>query len=182
MPKIIENVREQLLEEAKRQIAEYGYSKTTIRSVSKACGLASGTVYNYFPSKDMLIASVMAEDWKLCLQRMEGYTSEEPERLIHGIYATLSEYIQKYHALFCDKDAVKVYATMFTERHQQLRQQLSVYIRNVCDRASVSDKDFLAEWIAESILTWTIAGKGIEEQYEIIKQLIKSRSECHEQF
>lgn len=173
MPKIIENVRELLLEEAKRQIAEYGYSKTTIRSVSKACGLASGTVYNYFPSKDMLIASVMAEDWKLCLQRMERYASAEPEQLIHGIYTTLLEYIQKYQALFCDKDAVKVYATMFSERHQQLRQQLAVCVRKICDKANVTDKDFLAEWIAEALLTWTVAGKGIDEQYEIIKQLIK---------
>ena len=32
---------------------------------------------------------------------------------------------------------------------------------------------FLAEWIAESLLTWTVAGRGIDEQYEIIKQFIK---------
>ena len=42
MPKIIENVREQLLVEAKRQIAEYGYAKTTVRSVAAACGLGVG--------------------------------------------------------------------------------------------------------------------------------------------
>ena len=45
MPKIIENVREQLIGEAKRQIAENGYAQTTIRSVAKACGLGVGTVY-----------------------------------------------------------------------------------------------------------------------------------------
>ena len=33
MPKLIENVRTQLLLEAKKQIAERGYAKTTIRSV-----------------------------------------------------------------------------------------------------------------------------------------------------
>ena len=63
MPKIIPNIREQLLNEAKKQIAEQGYSKTTIRSVANACNLGVGTVYNYFESKDMLIASFMAEDW-----------------------------------------------------------------------------------------------------------------------
>ena len=51
MPKIIENVREQLLGEAKRQIAKKGYGKTTIRSVASACGFGVGTVYNYFKSK-----------------------------------------------------------------------------------------------------------------------------------
>ena len=113
MPKIIENVREQLLDEAKRQITECGYAKTTIRSVSKSCGLAIGTVYNYFPSKDMLIASVMAEDWKLCLQQLEKNASGEPEKIIQGIYDGLFGFMQKYHVLFCDSDAAKVYATMF---------------------------------------------------------------------
>ena len=34
MPKILEKVREQLLAEAERQIAERGYARTTIRSVA----------------------------------------------------------------------------------------------------------------------------------------------------
>ena len=96
MPKIIENVREQLLSEAKKQIAELGYSKTTIRSVAKACGLGTGTVYNYFPSKDMLIATVMAEDWKLCLKQLEERAFDESERIVHGIYDCLCDLIHKY--------------------------------------------------------------------------------------
>ena len=63
MPKIIINAREEILKEAKRQLLENGYSATTIRSVAKATGIATGTVYNYFPSKDMLLASFMMEDW-----------------------------------------------------------------------------------------------------------------------
>ena len=34
MPKIIENLRNQLIEEARRQINMFGYEKTTIRSVA----------------------------------------------------------------------------------------------------------------------------------------------------
>ena len=59
MPKIIENLRDQLLQEARKQIAERGYTGTTIRSVAGACGVGVGTVYNYFSSKEMLIASFM---------------------------------------------------------------------------------------------------------------------------
>ena len=51
MPKIIENVREQLLAETKRQIAENGYEKTTVRSVAGACDIGVGTVYNKFSQK-----------------------------------------------------------------------------------------------------------------------------------
>ena len=76
MPKIIENVRQTLLEEAKRQIKENGYAKTTIRSVAGACNVGVGTVYNYFESKDMLIATFMLEDWMECLREMKSYSTD----------------------------------------------------------------------------------------------------------
>ena len=45
MPKIIENLEDRLIQEARRQIAESGYGATTIRSVAKGCGVGVGTVY-----------------------------------------------------------------------------------------------------------------------------------------
>ena len=67
MPKILENIREILLQEAKRQVFENGYSSLTIRSVASACGIGVGTVYNYFESKDALVAGFMLEDWGTCM-------------------------------------------------------------------------------------------------------------------
>lgn len=72
MPKIIENLPEKLAEEARRQITESGYSAMTIRSVAKACGVGVGTVYNYYPSKDALVAQFMLEDWKRCIAAIEA--------------------------------------------------------------------------------------------------------------
>ena len=71
MPKIIDNVREELLKEAKKQLIENGYSYTTIRSVARGCGIAIGTVSNYFPSKDILIATFMMEDWNTAFSSVE---------------------------------------------------------------------------------------------------------------
>ena len=55
MPKIIENLREKLVLEARHQVEELGYGALTIRSVAAACGVGVGTVYNYFPSKEAFI-------------------------------------------------------------------------------------------------------------------------------
>ena len=173
MPKIIKNVREQLLNEAKKQIAENGYGKTTIRSVAKACELGIGTVYNYFQSKDMLIASFLAEDWQVCLHQIEPHVLDEPEEVMKSIYDSLADFMEKNSALFHDSDAMKVYVSAFSVRHKQLREQLANYLLPVCEKAKVKDSTFLAEWIAESLLTWTVAGKSFDEQYEIIKQIIK---------
>ena len=64
MPKIIENVRGMLIEEAQTQITANGYDNVTIRSIAKGCGLGLGTFYNYFKSKEMLIATFLNEDWQ----------------------------------------------------------------------------------------------------------------------
>lgn len=173
MPKIIPNIREQLLNEAKKQIAEYGYGKTTIRSVANACNLGVGTVYNYFESKDMLVATFMVEDWQACMTQVKNQSSDNPKEVLQSVYNALIDFTSKYQPLFCDKDAEKVFATVFAERHKQLRDQLVELILPACQQSSVSDKKFLAEYIAEALLTWTVAGVSFDKQYAIVCKIIK---------
>ncbi len=172
MPKIIENVRELLLAEAKRQISENGYAGTTIRSVATACGLGVGTVYNYFQSKDMLIASFMLEDWQECIQDMKQENASDSASFLRGIYVSLSGFAHTHAALFCDSDAVKTFTTVFSERHKLLREQLADVLMPSCERTTHADKRFLAEFISESLLTWTMAGKSFEEIYSILNLLL----------
>ena len=128
MPKIIENVREQLLAEAKKQIEERGYANTTIRSVAGECGLAVGTVYNYFKSKDMLIASFVVEDWNECLSDIRSRSTASTLELLGAIHSALVTFSEKHKALFTDNDAAKVFAAVFSERHKVLRDQLAEII------------------------------------------------------
>ena len=173
MPKIIENLRSQLLLEAKRQIEDVGYAKTTVRSVASACGVGVGTVYNYFRSKDMLIASFMLEDWQACLADMKNAPKAPPEGLLRHIYQALHAFIHKHRALFGDPEAAKTFASTLAERHGMLRSQLAEALRPACDGASTPDKEFLTHFLAESLLTWTVAGKPFESLSPILCQLIK---------
>ena len=174
MPKIIENVREQLLMEAKRQLVENGYSKTTIRSVASACGIGFGTVYNYFPSKDMLIAAFMLEDWQECLCEMKSSPAADAQSVLKGIYDSLQRFSAQYHVLFSDRDAAKVFASAFSEKHNLLRSQLAEIIFPLCDQSAAKDQAFLAEFIAEALLNWTLEGKSFKELYDPICLLLKS--------
>lgn len=176
MPKIIENVREQLLFEARRQIEENGYAKTTIRSVASACHIAVGTVYNYFPSKEILIASFMVEDWKECLETIQKIDSTKQETFFRGIYDALTSFMTKHQALFNDSAAEKPFAEAFPARHRQLRQQITQLILPQCGSAGQSAKEsdlfFTAEFIAEALLTWTVAGIPFEQLYALLRKLI----------
>ena len=173
MPKIIENLREKLLEEAKKQVMEQGYTAMTIRSVASACGVGVGTVYNYFPSKDMLVASFMLEDWKLCLKVIQECSRnlQEGEQLLRCIYDQLILFQTKYAPLFSDKEAGISFASSFPVRHQQLRSQIAEPLLRICGTEGNVTAEFQAEFLAESLLTWTMAGYPFEQIAGVLRKL-----------
>ena len=167
MPKIIENLREQLLREAERQICENGYKNTTIRSVAGGCGVAVGTVYNYFKSKDMLIAGFVLGDWLECINSISAYPKEDKRAFLNYIYTSLTEFAKRHTALFTDGEAAKTFNQALSERHKQLRDQLSELIM------PISGDRFLSEYVAEAMLCWTMDGRAFEDIYELLPEKIK---------
>lgn len=172
MPKILENIREQLLTEARRQITERGYADTTIRSVASACGVGIGTVYNYFPSKDMLIATFVADEWRAYLDAMEALPCDEPEPLLRGIYDALLRFAAANEKLFSDAAAARQIASGSAVRHKLLRGQLAVLLLPLCQK-QVPAADFTADFIAEALIGWSVERIPFETLYPVLEKVIK---------
>ena len=173
MPKIIENIREKLLDEAKRQVIELGYSSMTIRSVATACGVGTGTVYNYFPSKDMLVASFMLEDWMICMQAIGQGTvaAADAKAALYCMHQELLRYKEKYTNLFTDENAEASYMAASTQRHHLLCEQLAEPLKTWTSKQDKVDASFLAEFVAENMLTLTMAGEDFEQIATVLLQL-----------
>ena len=169
MPKILENVKEALLTEVKKQIEERGYKATTIRSVASECGVAVGTVYNYFPSKDMLIACFLLEDWLTVVKKLNSLPKTDNHDFLFEIYTELKGFAKRHYALFKDEEAAKVYHSAFSDRHTLLCSQLSDMILPL---VKADNPEFAADFIAESLLTFTMSGHDFEEIYSVIKKII----------
>ena len=167
MPKIIENVREQLLTEAKKQVFALGYANTTIRSVAGACGVGVGTVYNYFESKEMLIATFVYEDWKKHLFDMQSLPTDSSYTLLHGIYSSLRAFADENQALFSDAEAAKLISVGSSSRHRMLRDQIAGFVLPICET------NFCAEFVAESLICWSMENTDFEMVYPLLGQIIK---------
>lgn len=167
MPKIIENLESRLAEEARKQIREAGYSAMTIRSVAKKCGVGVGTVYNYYPSKEDLVAAYMLRDWETCVEAIDRVSrqSESPESVLLCIYQELSRYAGENAGLFRDSAALASFAASSGKYHARLRSQLAAPLSKFCP------SDFTAEFAAEAMLTWTMAGKDFQEIYGVLSKL-----------
>lgn len=167
MPKILENPQPRLMAEAKQQILEKGYQAVTIRSVANGCGIGVGTVYNYFPSKDDLVAAFMLEDWNGCIRAIEEVSHDAcaPQPVLQCIYGKLQAFARLYAPIMEDPAARSVFASGLGRYHGLLRQQLAKPLEKFCQTA------FDAEFIAEALLTWTMVGKEFGQIENLILKL-----------
>ena len=167
MPKIIENLPERLAEEARRQIEESGFASMTIRSVAKSCGVGVGTVYNYYSSKEALVATFMLSDWKACIADIQNCadTAGNAETVLRAVSEKLQLFMKQYDPIFRDEAASGSYTGSTSQYHSVLRDQLASPIRKFCT------DDFTAQFVAEAMLTWTVAGKPFPTLFDVVSKL-----------
>lgn len=172
MPKIIAQLREDILTNARQLLFSSGYDAFTMRSVAAACHVAVGTVYNYFPSKVMLVAEVILEDWKAALLRMDHPgEGEAPLEGLGRIFEELMVFYDKYDALW------KEYAAHNTAPlgvyHPQLVEQLGEKISAVLAPCAPLCSPALPGFLAETLLDAAAGGRGrFGELLPILKRLL----------
>ena len=159
MPKIIPNLRENILKESKKILKTEGYDKLTVRRVAEQCSVAVGTVYNYYPSKEILTAGVMLDDWMKILEQMRKKVGESasPMEGLEGIYAALLSFIGEYSGIW-DEYRARGGRADSPYRHHVLVEQITEVIRTLLERFGKSDNGRLPGFLAENLLI--LAGKG----------------------
>lgn len=111
MPKIIENVKENLILEGRKTLLEKNYKELNIRDVAKNCGIAIGTFYNYFPNKEEFVSEIFRDDWRSTIALAESLkASEEPLReKIRKIYSSMQGFVDRYLTVFYEIAMLKGY-------------------------------------------------------------------------
>ena len=96
--KLIENPKEKIFQSAKLIARNKGIDKINIRSVAKDCGIAVGTVYNYFPQKKDLIVAVIEDFWSGAFKEINKHVTKNNDFLIQisEIYNCLSIYLSNF--------------------------------------------------------------------------------------
>jgi AcrR family transcriptional regulator len=89
------NNREAILDAARAVFSDLGYGATSVRDIIRKTGLASGTFYNYFKSKEEVFEALMDEGMRRIRPRLraERIRSRTFEDFIRNAYRTYFEYL-----------------------------------------------------------------------------------------
>ncbi|WP_300262671.1 TetR/AcrR family transcriptional regulator [Clostridium sp.] len=104
MPKIIKNVKEDLLTEGKKQLLSNGYLNLNIRNITKKCNIGTGTFYNYFKNKEQLVIDILCNDWTYILNISNQIIEENisfKEKIII-IYNNINDFLKNYRLIFSE--------------------------------------------------------------------------------
>ncbi len=87
--------RQAILDAARKVFAELGYGAVTVRDIIRGTGLASGTFYNYFKSKEEVFQALMDESAlrvrpQLIKERLKAATFEE---FLRGMFLVFFSYV-----------------------------------------------------------------------------------------
>jgi len=80
--------RQRVLVAALELAADGGYDAVQMRDVAATAGVALGTIYRYFPSKDALLAAAMVE-WMEDLERRVGQRGPQGSTTAERVYDVL---------------------------------------------------------------------------------------------
>ena len=140
--------RDIILEAAIKVFAEKGYHSSRTTDISNEAGVAYGSLYHYFQSKDDILLSIFRERWQLLLNKVEKIreTLTEPGEKILTIIDYIFRSYQNNpammkvlimdvprHAQFYSPENWVLYNAFFKELADIFRegQERGLYVKNV---------------------------------------------------
>ena len=87
--------KEEIMQVCRRIAAEKGLKALSMRAVAGECGIAPGTLYNYFSDKEELLISAIASVWQYIFSLTEQEENSPP--------LLFSEYVEKVFANVCGR-------------------------------------------------------------------------------
>jgi len=92
--------RSDLMQAALDLIAEHGFHRAPMAEIAAKAGMAAGTIYRYFESKDLLVTELHRElEDKIMAVLQEGYPSGRPlrERFLYLLRELIRYFIKNPH-------------------------------------------------------------------------------------
>ena len=127
--------RSAILEAASRLIEERGYDATTMRDIADAAGVSHQTLYNYFPTKALVVHGLLTADRERFADRMNRLLDDDSSDLL-----TVLDGVVKLAFEIMGLDVDPVFGLAVPERVEGVPAELLTPRHTWPDRAAYDEK------------------------------------------
>lgn len=155
MPKILDVSKDKILDIAESVLKKDGYKALSIRKIAETGGMATGTFYLYFKSKDDLVAQVIVRNWIATTSEMQhaAQNSTSFEEGLVDFYDSVCRFSNSYSHVFAEYSKIIGSHETLTSRHLMLRSQLAAHIEKLAQNTKQLHLLENTDMIAECLLT-----------------------------
>jgi AcrR family transcriptional regulator len=102
MPKIIEDARGKILAAVREHIQTEGWEALALRTIAARAGIAQGTIYNYFSSREEIAFTVVGESFSAMLSRVSDLpqADETTERAMRRLFGEFHAFMSVYRKIW----------------------------------------------------------------------------------
>jgi AcrR family transcriptional regulator len=159
-----------IIEVARRRFALHGYRRTSIAEIARDAGLAAGTIYRHFESKEDLLRRVVEEsneEWLEDARRALRGPGTAIERLARLGQASV-EFNRRDNLLgaVLDRDAEIIFAPLLDELHDKLLQENVAMMAEVV-RAGIDEGTFRRVDPDRAAFILFVAGRALFNQQNL---------------
>lgn len=159
--------RARLLEAARRHFERFGYRRTNVAGIARDAGVAAGTLYRHFDSKEELFRCVVAqcrEEWMAIARRVLAEPLPALERLVRLGDATVRFGAESLiHRSILTRDAEIIFAPLLDELSYEFG-RITVEAMSELLREAVADGEIRAVDPRKTAIVLFLAGAALMEQ------------------
>ena len=172
MPKRLPEIKARFIDAARKRLTDN--HDITIRQIALDCNTAVGTVYNYFPSKEHLLAAVMMEDWQVCCRRMREDADQAcgPLAAIEATTKALRRFAVQYAPIWRVYAAARGSMAELNNRHRMIIEEISATVEGTLVRFNIREDPCLPEILAELILLASRTDDGFDRISSTLKKIL----------
>ena len=154
MPKIIEDVENRILRAARQRLRGGDLSSFSARGIAEDCGIAVGTIYNYYKDKESLMAAIMAQDWQAELAKAGEAVAAAPsvQAGVLCLYEAMRAFSRAYESVWAAYPTGEGFGSLYRARHKLLLSQIEEQLTALYGRFGPVPEEGRRVLLAELIL------------------------------
>jgi AcrR family transcriptional regulator len=87
--------RRRILEVAQKHFAQHGFEVATTRDLAQAAGIAAGTLFNYFPTKEAIVEALVRDAYVRAAEADSSDEGQDESLLAEALFAQVAALLRK---------------------------------------------------------------------------------------